>query len=543
MPTFQQWFLSFTFVSTAIVAGACAAGSETSGEGGDDGSGATGAATTTGGGGQGGAGGDGGTDLCGGMCDGIEPPDCQKAVCNDGSYPGTVGSCVVVAEDDGVACDDGQFCTTNDTCQNGACEGGPANDCGMSPPACQQITCDESSDSCSTAPSNNGDPCTDPNDLCLVNATCQNGTCGGGEQMDCFFAPVPDDCHVAVCNPQNGMCEPVPGNDGEACTDANDLCTVGKTCAAGLCQGGMPKNCSGLTNGCNVGICDTVTGNCTTMMAGEGMACDDVNACTTGEICTSGVCGGGNPVTTCSQVNDGCCPSNCDATNDIDCAFSCDLYSISSSRVIYTVDPNTAATTQVGTAGSAAGTTGALAQDPITKTVYLSSTGNDSLYLLDIPTGNVTLVGSYGNSSVVMHGLEWDSSTNTLYGFSSHDRGLYSISTATGTATLVGTTGLSSGFGSLGYDSINDVMYLVHGGDDSLYIINRATAAVTLVGAMGGGTSNPHALAFDPTINTMYLLDTGSDLLYTLNLSTGTATSVGNFGSINMLGLMCYSAP
>ncbi|MEQ9325620.1 MAG: hypothetical protein RIF41_41025, partial [Polyangiaceae bacterium] len=176
-----------------------------------------------------------------------------------------------------------------------------------------------------------------------------------------------------------------------------------------------------------------------------------------------------------------------------------------------------------------------------TKTVYLSSTSNDSLYILDVPTGNVTLVGSYGNSSLVMHGLEWDSSTNTLYGYSLDD-GLFSINTSTGLATQIGPAH-NLGFGNLGYDSINDVMYVTMGDTDSLYIIDRGTGMLTLVGAMGGGTSNPQSLAFDPTTNTMYLMDTSSDLLYTLNLSTGVATSIGNFGSINMLGLMCYSAP
>ena len=190
----------------------------------------------------------------------------------------------------------------------------------MNPDACEEITCDEGSDTCSVAPANDGATCTS-DDLCMLNTTCSNGVCGGGTVNDCLFAPVPepDECHNAICNPTNGMCEGVVGNDGATCQDPNDLCVENGTCNNGACVGSTPKDCSALTNGCNVGICDAATGQCTTMAAGEGQACDDLDACTTGEICTSGSCGGGTGVTTCSQTADGCCPANCTAANDFDC--------------------------------------------------------------------------------------------------------------------------------------------------------------------------------------------------------------------------------
>jgi hypothetical protein len=54
----------------------------------------------------------------------------------------------------------------------------------------------------------------------------------------------------------------------------------------------------------------------------NGQVCDDLDACTSGEICTMGNCGNGTPVTTCSQTGDGCCPTTCTAANDLDCACS-----------------------------------------------------------------------------------------------------------------------------------------------------------------------------------------------------------------------------
>lgn len=301
-----------------VLGGGCAASTEPVED--DDGSGGQTAQTTTtsgAGGGMGGMGTGGDPGPCGQDCSAIDTPQCLKSVCNDGSYAGAVGECVVV-NDDGAACDDGAFCTVDDVCQAGACVGGGPNDCGMSAPECQEIACDEASDSCSLEPIGNGDPCSST-DLCLTGTTCNNGVCGGGTPKDCFLAPVPNECHVSVCNPNNGMCEPEPGNDGATCVDQNDLCSEGNTCAAGVCGGGMPKNCSHLTMGCDLGVCDAGTGQCITMAVPNNQLCDDLDACTTGEICTSGTCGGGTPVTNCSLTGDGCCPSNCTAVNDLDC--------------------------------------------------------------------------------------------------------------------------------------------------------------------------------------------------------------------------------
>jgi len=294
----------------------------------DDDGGSTTTSTTTGAGGSSstGGGGAGGEDVgpCGMDCSAINAPDCFIAVCNEGNYPGPIGSCVVVADEDGTSCDDGLFCTVDDSCQAGACTGGPQNDCGMTPPECSEVVCDETAKSCNNVALANGSTCT-PDNLCESGGMCQNGLCVGTPK-DCFFSPVPNECFNSECNPQNGMCEPVAGNDGDPCTDMNDLCSEGNTCAAGVCSGGSPKDCSFLTDGCDLGVCDANSGQCVTMAVMNGQVCDDLDACTTGELCSNGTCGGGSPVTTCSgaQTTDGCCPSTCDATNDLDCACGID---------------------------------------------------------------------------------------------------------------------------------------------------------------------------------------------------------------------------
>lgn len=215
------------------------------------------------------------------------------------------------------------------------------------------------------------------------------------------------------------------------------------------------------------------------------------------------------------------------------------LYAVDSNRSLFSIDMSTGTKTAIGMVSANAGTTAGLAYDPVSGTVFLTSTNNDSLYTLDLGTGTATLVGSYG-VDVVMHGLEWDSSTGTLYGASSSPNSFYSISTTTGAATLVGSIGFTS-FNNLGYNSTNDVMYMTNSSTDSLYTLDRSTGSVTLVGALLGPT-NPNGLAYVPELQTMFLVDNSTDVLYSLNLGTGAATTIGSTGSGNLLGLVYVNA-
>ncbi len=316
-----RWAVISSVTALLVSAGACAQGDATFDDDDDDG-------TSTSSTGTGGAGGEGGTTSSGtggntGPCDLdcslIETPVCQVSQCNEAT-----GQCEVVPDVDNTVCDDGVFCTVDDACVSGLCVGGPANDCGMTAPACEEVICSEDSQACATQPLANGSACT-PTDLCQEGATCTNGLCVG-QTKDCFFSPVPNDCYVSVCNPQNGQCEPEPGNFGQGCVDANDLCTDGKTCdQAGNCVGGGPMDCSAQTVGCFDGVCDVNTGQCVQqpinpgdpcqeavddcnngqcdvngicqpVPTNENGACEDGNPCTSGEYCTSGTCGNGQMV-------------------------------------------------------------------------------------------------------------------------------------------------------------------------------------------------------------------------------------------------------
>ena len=218
-----------------------------------------------------------------------------------------------------------------------------------------------------------------------------------------------------------------------------------------------------------------------------------------------------------------------------------DLIAVDSSRALYNINMTTGAKTQIGTVSANAGTTAALAFNPVSGVVYLSSTSTDSLYTLDLVTGTATLVGFYGDAAVVMHGLEYDDSTGVLYGVSSHNNGLYNINPLTGVATLIGTSGLSS-FTNLGYNSITDQMFATNSGADSFYLMNRANGSVNLIGPLNGPT-NPNGLAFDRDNGTLYMVDNNTDSLYTINMTTGAATLIGSTGPGNLLGLVYIPVP
>ena len=302
----------------AVVFGWLAAcGADTSGNAvASNGAGGQGGVTASGGAAaEGGAGG----LLCGIDCGTITTPPCQQAVCNAGQHPGPRGQCVVIDRRAGTVCDDGLFCTADDACVAGACIGGGPNHCGLPSSACIEINCNEVAEVCSQQPLADEVVCT-PDDLCQQVGECQAGQCQGAPK-GCFFEPVPDDCHVSQCNPDNGLCEPVVGNEAGACQDLNALCTLDKTCSAGVCIGGVAVDCSALSIGCKVGACDDGTGQCVAQPAPNGSSCDDGDYCTLNDSCAAGSCDGSILVTSCTG-GDLCCPAGCNDQNDSDCILN-----------------------------------------------------------------------------------------------------------------------------------------------------------------------------------------------------------------------------
>jgi hypothetical protein len=213
-------------------------------------------------------------------------PDEQCQKCN----PST-GMCQPVAN--GTACNDGNACTVNDTCQAGFCTAGAPRVCDDNN-ECTQDTCDPAT-GCVHTPLT-GTPCETGN-KCTAD-TCDNGVCKQG--------PPSVTCpQCQVCDPDRGTC--VNLANGTACEDG-DVCTLGDTCQNGTCVSGPVKTCGQCQVCANVGGVAT----CVADTSKNGQTCNDGNACTTGETCQNGVCTGGTP----KNCNDGneCTQDSCDQT-------------------------------------------------------------------------------------------------------------------------------------------------------------------------------------------------------------------------------------
>lgn len=162
-------------------------------------------------------------------------PPCSTGVCQPG-----IG-CVAM-NNDGVACDDGKFCTLGEKCAGGLCGVGP----------------------------------------------------GAGTPRDCSAVGAPP-CKTGVCDDASDQCV-VQINQGTTCDDGNACSTASACNAAGTCVATSYKDCTGQNDQCNIGVCNTTTGACLKQPANQGNSCDDANACTGNGTCTTqggvGVCTG-----------------------------------------------------------------------------------------------------------------------------------------------------------------------------------------------------------------------------------------------------------
>ena len=216
-------------------------------------------------------------DMCQeGDCVGKEPVDCDdNDDCTEDSCD--VGLGCLNVDTTGNACEDGSACTIADTCDTGICVPGAPPDCDDQE-VCTDDSCDPSS-GCVNAP--NAIACDDGN-ACTTADSCGLGACIGGPALDCDDgnACTADPCDMAAgcqhedistdCDDANtcttDSCDQVEGcinepvADGEVCAEGK--CYLGQCCAP-LCAGKECGDdwCGGVCGecdpgmGCEVGIC------------------------------------------------------------------------------------------------------------------------------------------------------------------------------------------------------------------------------------------------------------------------------------------------
>ena len=264
-------------------------------------------------------------------CDDLEL--CTSDSC-DPAAPGSdpVTGCSIT--DNTLPCDDADACTAQDTCAGGACAGAPV-DCDDLDP-CTNDSCDPLT-GCNydfnTAPCEDGDLCTladecdgagncipgsaqecDDQDVCTVDS-CDSVT------GNCVFTPKDcsayesdqNVCTVPICIASQGgcvdlgaldcddlnqctdhSCDPVTGCSSTPSTspcEDGDPCTLGDTCNASACDAGVGVLDCDDGNPCTTNVCQATVG-CVTTPLPDQTPCDDLDACTIGDECVTGVCSG-----------------------------------------------------------------------------------------------------------------------------------------------------------------------------------------------------------------------------------------------------------
>jgi hypothetical protein len=216
------------------------------------------------------------------------------------------------------------------------------------------------------------------------------------------------------------------------------------------------------------------------------------------------------------------------------------LYGIelSSNSGFFGVDQITGAATLVGATGNHS--IGDLTSD-LASRFWSIDMANHALLSIDSATGAVsrtTPLATAGGSPVTLASLAWNPVTQTLYGTTTLGFGglvpdqLYRINQNTGVSTLVGTLGFTGVF-ALGFDNTG-ILYGIS--PSQLLTIDTGTGVGALVA--GVPLASAFDLAFRPEDNTMFVADSGAHALYTMNPSSGAVTLVGSYGnSANIVGL------
>jgi len=184
------------------------------------------------------------------------------------------------AKRDGDPCEDGNYCTVNDTYWNGICVAGVTKECGDDDNACTRYpVCDPVSGACIAEPFPDDAQfrCDDGNYL-TVNDVCIGGKCQGEI--------------------------PAALQDGDPCEDGN-LCTVNDTYWNGRCVTGENKHCDDDGNFCTRSACSPSTGDCiATPVPDNIIPCDDGDPNTDRSTCVGGLCIGSS---TGSKSSNGAC--------------------------------------------------------------------------------------------------------------------------------------------------------------------------------------------------------------------------------------------
>eukprot|EP01065_Artemidia_motanka_P042695 TRINITY_DN5771_c0_g3_i2.p1 TRINITY_DN5771_c0_g3~~TRINITY_DN5771_c0_g3_i2.p1 ORF type:complete len:4752 (+),score=1264.50 TRINITY_DN5771_c0_g3_i2:1602-15857(+) len=268
------------------------------------------------------------------QCGGV--PCTTSAPCSRPSCSG--GLCSPIARPARTACNDGNPATVGDLCA--ACPGAPAGTttcmtCNGSDPCAGVIcsnysqchgvgSCDRTVGRCSTPLLPDNTPCDDGNAL-TADDRCVMGACIGTDKCAAVVCPAATvQCKAqGACEPQSGVCTTPNAADGTTCDDGN-ADTVQDRCTSGQCRGavqcgpaGARVVCSVPTSVCTLSVC--AAESCAEQPVQDGTSCDDGDSRTVNDRCQSGSCIGTNPCggVVCRPVSTCHDPGTCDTVTGV----------------------------------------------------------------------------------------------------------------------------------------------------------------------------------------------------------------------------------
>jgi RHS repeat-associated protein len=197
-----------------------------------------------------------------------DAPTCTASSCNTGNpcsldVCNANGTCSHTPQPNGTSCPQSNLCFRSGTCESGTCTGTNPISCTASDQCHVAGTCSPSTGICSNPTATNGTACNDGNP-CDLNDTCQSGACTAGGSVVCTAS---DQCHVAgTCSPSSGVCSNPTAANGTACNDGNP-CDLNDTCQSGACTAGGSVVCTAIDSCHLAGTCSPSTGVCSNPVA------------------------------------------------------------------------------------------------------------------------------------------------------------------------------------------------------------------------------------------------------------------------------------
>ena len=180
------------------------------------------------------------------------------------------------------------------------------------------------------------------------------------------------------------------------------------------------------------------------------------------------------------------------------------------------------------------------------KLYALTTFGDNALYTVNPTTGATTDVGPTGLTSIVEGDISFDPTTGILYGatnLSGHQ--LFTLNTTTGAATDVGSMTGSDDPSGLAFDSSGQLWmvdtHINTGGVPSLSKVNKTNGAIESTVSLGLDLNDAVlGASFDPLNGQLYMADDAG--FYQINTTTGLTTEVDTTG-VNATGLAFVPVP